>query len=310
MKSFRTIERRIEKEIMNTDILVRIASDEASKEEMIQSVEKAFQLMRQFAQRYSRFIKGNELWRFNQSAGGPVSQELLDLLQRATAHHQETDGKFDPSVLPSLEHEGYTGAYSDGLDHATSVPFSSLVLDPIARRATKPLELKIDFGGFGKGYIVDRVTEFLSRTHPHVLVDAGGDIATRGGDVGRGESHWIIGVENPAQIDGPELCLLSLSGEAVATSGTNRRKWRSNEGAKHHLIDPETRRSSESTFLSVTVIAPSAETADVLAKTLFLLGEGTAQQYATDRELPAIFCSVNGNFEINHFAQPYVYSLV
>lgn len=307
MKSFRTLERRIEKEIMNTDVMIRIASDEASKEEMAQSIEKSFQHMRRFVERYSRFVEGNDLWQFNQSTGGPVSEELFDLLWHAKEHYKETSGKFDPGILPALEHEGYGTTYSANTDPHLPTSFSSLILDMTTRSVKKPLGLKLDFGGFGKGYIVDHVANLLSNTYPHVLVDAGGDIATRGGDVGRGESRWIIGVENPAQTD-TELCFLSLSGEAVATSGINRRNWKSNEVTKHHLIDPETRRSSESNLLSVTVIAPSAEKADVLAKTLFLLGEEAAREYASDNRLPAIFYSVTGDFEINHFAQPYVYN--
>lgn len=306
MSGFRTLERRVEGEIMGTDILLRIASSDESKEVMADSLEDAFQMMRHFARRYSRFIKGNELWQFNQSTGGAVSTELFDLLSRAKKHYKETEGFFDPSVLPSLEREGYAGAYPDSNDVFPLSP-DDLVLDASIQSARKPLGLKLDFGGFGKGYIVDRVTEKLGRKYRHVLVDAGGDIALRGSDVGRGESSWIIGVEHPLEHD-TDLCLLSLSDQAVATSGKNRRVWQSAGEEKHHLIDPATRQSSRSDLLSVTVIALTAEAADVAAKTLFLLGSNAGRISALERSIPAIFFDTAGTFEINNFAQPYVWN--
>lgn len=290
MSGFRTLERRIDGEIMETDILLRIASPNESKESMSKSLEDAFRMIRQFADQYSRFITDNELWRFNQSAGGAVSAELFDLLSRAKQHYEKTAGRFDPSILPALEQEGYVGAYSGETD-TSSVSFDDLILDASLRSAEKPVGLKVDFGGFGKGYIVDRVAEKLGQRYQHVLVDAGGDIAVRGSDVGRGEVGWIIGVEHPIGRD-TDLCLLRLSDEAIATSGKNRRVWQSTKGEKHHLIDPLTRQSSRSDLLSVTIIAPSAEAADVEAKTLFLMGGTVGRKSAQERSIPAIFLTL------------------
>ncbi|MFZ1626731.1 MAG: FAD:protein FMN transferase [Candidatus Moraniibacteriota bacterium] len=306
MKSFRTIERRIFGEIMGTDILIRIASKDATKLEMEQSVERALQTMRSFSDRYSRFIIGNELWHFNESTGGPVSAELYELLRHANEHFQKTDGYFDPGILPALETEGYAGAYSGKITYQPA-SFGLLKFDPVTRSVRKPKRLKIDFGGFGKGYIVDRVMADLAREYPHVLVDAGGDIAVRGSDVGRGESHWVIGVENPVLPSQSDAYLLILTNQAVATSGKNRRVWKTTGVEKHHLIDPRTNQSSTSDLVAVTVIAPTCEAADVLAKTLFLMGSTAAQATALAKKIPAILFTHDTNI-INSYAQPYVWT--
>ena len=49
--------------------------------------------------------------------------------------------------------------------------------------------VKLDFGGIGKGYAVDRACELLAPFGP-CLVSAGGDLAVRGGS-------WPVGVERP-----------------------------------------------------------------------------------------------------------------
>jgi thiamine biosynthesis lipoprotein len=68
------------------------------------------------------------------------------------------------------------------------------------------------------------------------------------------------------------LLTLRLSDEAVATSGANRRRWRLGDREGHHLIDPRTGQPATTDLAQVTVVAPSAELADVLAKVAFLRG--------------------------------------
>lgn len=304
MSGYRTIERRIDGEIMSTDVLMRIASNDSPKETMEAVLDESFRSMREFADRFSRFRQGNELWQFNESEGGVVSSELFDLLVRAVEHFRKSGGRVDPSILPALETEGYPGAYG-GKVPRVKTGFTALTIDPATRSAHKPHGLKLDFGGFGKGYIVDHITEKLARRYPHVLVDAGGDIAVRGQDVGRGETGWIIEVENPAT-RGSSGILLRLSDEAIATSGKNRRTWKVDDHAKHHLIDPATGAPSTSDLVSATVIAPDCETADTLAKTLFLMGKRQALETAEHEEIPLIVFDESGAGTINRLAQPYV----
>ena len=114
---------------------------------------------------------------------------------------------------------------------------------------------RLDLGGIGKGYAVDRACELLAMVGP-CLVNAGGDLAVRGGS-------WPVGAGG--------VTLLLESG-AIATSGRDRRHWRRNGEERHHLIDPRTGRPAETGLRSVTVVAPSAVEAEVLAKVAFLGG--------------------------------------
>jgi thiamine biosynthesis lipoprotein len=88
---------------------------------------------------------------------------------------------------------------------------------------------------------------------------------------GPGNTAWQIGVEDPLR-PGCPLLHFEVREQAVATSGINRRTWRTGSRQAHHLIDPFTQRPPTSDLLQVTVVAPSAELADVLAKVAFLRG--------------------------------------
>ncbi|MGA9762113.1 MAG: FAD:protein FMN transferase, partial [Gaiellaceae bacterium] len=69
-----------------------------------------------------------------------------------------------------------------------------------------------------------------------------------------------------------------------------RRHWRRGAEERHHLIDPATGRPAETDLVRVTVVAPSAVEADVLAKTLFLSGE----EEAAAAGVPALLICADG----------------
>jgi thiamine biosynthesis lipoprotein len=115
--------------------------------------------------------------------------------------------------------------------------------------------VRLDLGGIGKGYAVDRAAELLAQAGP-CLVNAGGDVAVHGGS-------WPVGVDGAVTLE--------LSGGALATSGRDRRRWRRAGRELHHLIDPSTGAPAETDLLRATAVE-----AEVLAKWLFLLGERDA----------------------------------
>jgi thiamine biosynthesis lipoprotein len=66
---------------------------------------------------------------------------------------------------------------------------------------------------------------------------------------------------------------LSLCDAAVATSGTDYRRWHTEDGhIRHHIIDPRTGESAETDVLSATVIHEHAPTAEAYAKAMILRG--------------------------------------
>lgn len=303
--AWQTLRKEVHKDIMNTDILCEVQWSGEGDQGADQILDTALAMMRTFANRYSRFKKDNELYRFNQSEHMIVSPELFALLSQTKQFYASTNALFDPSILAALEEEGYHGAGHSPLP--AQVPqFSELILDPESRTVSKPKGLCIDLGGIGKGYIVDQVATYLSRHFDHFLIDAGGDIFVKGTNKKEGYPYWAIDVEHPISPH-ESAALLLLTDRAVATSGRNRRRWQKQGQEKHHIIDPRTQKSASQDFLSVTVIAKSTTEADVLAKTLFIAGEQEGYRLAEQWNVPAIFITKSGQVTINHQAQAYVW---
>ena len=113
-------------------------------------------------------------------------------------------------------------------------------------------------------------------------MSAGGDLAVRGGS-------WPVGVETL----GRNLTLELKSG-AVATSGSDRRRWATTEGEAHHLIDPRTGAPADTDLLRVTVVGRTAVEAEVLAKSLYLAGADRATYEADESRTPAVLTLADG----------------
>jgi thiamine biosynthesis lipoprotein len=153
-----------------------------------------------------------------------------------------------------------------------------------------PADYKVDLGGYVKGWAVDRAARYMAASETW-CINAGGDLLARGhGPEGLG---WMIGVEDPHR--SPKvLATISVVDAAIATSSTVRRRWMTDTGAAHHLIDPRTGRPSNTDLASVTVMASRAADAEVLSKQLILLGSHDGRLLAETREMPAFFVDRSG----------------
>lgn len=297
---------------MKTDIFVRILSKMPDATGRERDIDEAFSLFRRFSERFSRFRPESELSRFNGSEEQVVSPEFVDLLDRSSRWYHETGGVFDPSILPTLEAVGYAGSFGTESFGApmemekSPARFDELSIDRETRMVHKPRNLRIDFGGIGKGYIVDRVTDFLRERYENFFVYAGGDIFAGGKNAESGYEYWAVDVEDPLG-RGDSLVTLLLSDRAVATSGTNRRRWTIDGEKRHHLIDPRVRRSAETDLASVTVVAPSVEEAEVWAKTFCILGLKQGKRLSEKRMIPTLFVPENGDMVYNAYIEPYVW---
>ena len=118
----------------------------------------------------------------------------------------------------------------------------------------------------------------LALTAPS-LVSAGGDVAVRGVPT---EGAWAVAVD--------DTLTLGLTHGGLATSGSDRRRWRRAGVDQHHLIDPSTGRPAETDLLRVTAIGTDAVDAEVLAKDLFFAGSAEA----LERDLPAVLVTTDG----------------
>jgi FAD:protein FMN transferase len=230
---------------------------------------------------YSRFRPGSLLSRLNRERR-LADASLADIVRRALAMNVATGGAFDARVGPALVAAGYGVSFEQ---LPARRPDTTLRLAPpvdLLHVEVEGDEVRLegmgalDLGGIAKGWTIDQVAQAIeSHGYRDYVIDGGGDIRTRGH--GSDGEPWPIGVG--------EALVAHLSGEAVCTSSTARRRWPTPRGEAHHLIDPRTGTPSFSVVANVAVIAPDTTTADALA---------TAVVADPARALPAVTAAGGG----------------
>ncbi len=239
----------------------------------------------------SRFRPDSELSTLNRAGRVEASEDLLTVVELALEARERTGGRFDPTVHDALVAAGYDRTFEhvarDGAATGTGGSCGGPVLVDRAR-GTIELEhdVHLDLGGIGKGYTVDRAAAILSPAGS-ALVDAGGDIAA----IGRPDDlGWRVGIQTA-----DDTITVALEDAAIATSGSDRRRWRRDGEERHHLIDPATGRPAETDLVRVTVVHGTAVEAEVLAKSLFLAGEARATAEAASLGLPCVLVTGDGS---------------
>jgi thiamine biosynthesis lipoprotein len=266
-------------------VIVAKDSDVFAAKEISEAKKEIFR----FEQRFSRFIRNNELDRLNRAGGKKIraSKELIGILLEARRYYARTGKIFDPTTVVSLAALGYDKNFPDlanekiddgqadieGIkkDFFRRTTFSDLMIDEKKSTVCAPKNFRIDLGGIGKGYLADLIRQRISRRYEDFFVSLGGDLILSGRD--ETGKMWSVGVQDPSTLES-----ILLSGRAakkqlaVATSGIVARKGQKNNFVWHHLIDSRSGLPADNDLLSVTVFASTVTMADVFAKTVLILG--------------------------------------
>jgi thiamine biosynthesis lipoprotein len=227
----------------------------------------------------SSWDPGSQTSMINEHAGGTpvvVDAELFDLITRATGISKLTDGAFDISYASMDRIWKFDGSMTEMPDPETikasvaKVGYQNILLDKANKTVLlKYPGMKIGFGAIGKGYAADKARALLMEKGVRAgIINASGDMATWGRQA-NGE-EWKVAITNPLDKN-KAFALMPISDGAVVTSG-NYEKFVTFGGKRYtHIIDPRTGYPA-SGLLSVTVFAPSAELADALATSVFVMG--------------------------------------
>lgn len=233
----------------------------------------------------------------NKNAGiGPVAVdgELYGLIERAVGLSKLTDGAFDISYASMDRIWKFDGSMThmpteeEITSSVSKVGFEKIILDPNKKTVfLKEKGVKIGFGAIGKGYAADRAKDLLvAKGVPSGIINASGDMNTWGKQPNGQE--WKVAITNPMDKN-KVFALLPITNGAVVTSGNYEKFVRFNGKRYSHIIDPRTGYPS-SGILSVTVFAPSAELADALATSVFVMGKETGLDRIN--QMPKIECII------------------
>lgn len=183
-----------------------------------QAAHAAFALVDRLEQELSRFLANSDVSRLNELTAGQstrVSPTTMECLEIARHLYELTGGAFDVSI-------------GSGLDRLVLLPDDFTV-------HVEAEGVRLDLGGIGKGYAVDRMAELLEEDWgiDHALVH-GGFSSVLALEPPPDRDGWALTLSAPWP--GDERLLARLSARRVAFSASGTKK-----GA--HIVDPNTGRA-------------------------------------------------------------------
>lgn len=263
-----------DKTLMGTQVSVELWSDDPVVG--LDAIDVVFAEVERLDLMMNPWNTASELARINREAGSsPVitTPEIVEVIDRALFYSRMSDGAFDISFASVGQYYGYReGKSPDASQIAQSkqdIDFRAIRLNVEARSISFDNPgLQIDLGGIAKGYAVDRAINILRRAGiTSAVVAAGGDTRILG-DLG--DRPRTIGIRHPRKKD-EFVVMIPLENTAISTSGDYERFFIKDGVRFHHILDPDTGRSSKGAQ-SVSVLSPAGIDSDALSTTTFVLG--------------------------------------
>lgn len=246
--------------------------------EMIEHIEDLLSVYRASSQ----FSKINQ---FGSERSVYVDPKTLEVVLLAQAAYKWTDGCFDMTAGSLSEVWGFSrrqGAMptQPQIDAALqSVGTQFIEVDEVQStiRLTRP-GLKLNPGGIGKGYALDRAARILLGQGINDFMIHGGlsSIVARGNRQGA-SADWTVALKHPWRTE--ELIeTIPLRNQAIGTSGSGKQFFHFGGKRYSHIIDPRSGWPAEQ-MMSVTVICPSCAAADAIATGLFVMGVEKSREF-------------------------------
>ena len=250
-----------------------------------------FALAERYENLFSATKEGSDVWKINHGNGETVtvSEETAQLLVAATDYANTTGGRIDPTIRPVSElwdfgsegnaHVPEDASIKEALSHVSydNIRFgtapSGETGDPVYRTVTlTDPEAAVDLGFIAKGYIADKMKEYLlSQNVKSACISLGGNVLAVGEKPDG--SPFRIGIQEPFAETGKSLKTIEIRDVSVVTSGIYERCFYDEDGVLyHHVLNTATGYPVENELVSVTIICPSSMKADALSTSCLCLG--------------------------------------
>lgn len=272
--------------LMATEIDLQIIAPDNLNVEKIKS--GLIDELRRLEKIFSSYDPESELSQVNQKAFEKdilLSKDLYSVIKTSITYGQLSNGAFDMTILPLIRLWKVTNKSS------FKVPSDKQIKDTLKLIDYRNIKLNngklsflkkgmaIGLGGIAKGYIIDRGIVYLKEQGiENALLNIGGDLYALGRKGNK--DKWKVAIKNPrqGQYNTPNIAVILLENQALATSGDYERFQISKSGKRaHHILNPKTGYPAMKS-ISVTILAPDSIMADTIATIVFILGpkEGLA----------------------------------
>lgn len=234
---------------------------------------------------YNLYGSVNNLKLINDNAGiAPVTvdKEIIDLLKFSIDLYQKTDGEINIAMGKVLKiwHDYRTSGSNDPSqaqlppmdllqNAALHCNIEDIIIDEEASTVyLRDSEMSLDVGSIGKGFAVQKVSEFArEKGFSNLIINCGGNAISIGPKPDN--KNWVLGIQNPDLEASEDLIKrVSFTDMCLVTSGDYQRFYTVDGVDYCHIIDPDTLMPANY-FSAISIICDNSGMADSLSTALF-----------------------------------------
>lgn len=281
------------------DTVIQITIYDVEKKDCLDA---CMELAGAYEELLSPTVEGSDIWNINHSGGAPVqvSDETAELLQTALSYCEMSQGRIDltmetvsalwdfhptatASSTPASPDSSENGAETDAINTTDRIPDETAIAEALRHvdyhnlhieGSTVTLldpESRISLGFIAKGYIADKLKEYLlSQDIESAIINLGGNLLALGAKPDG--SPFRFGIQRPFDDQGTPIIVLPVSDKSAVSSGVYERYFYQNDTLYHHILSPTNGYPVQNELLGVTILSDSSTAGDALSTTCFVLG--------------------------------------
>lgn len=279
---------------------------------------ECFAVIDKYEKLFSRTMESSEVYQINRASAGQsqtsftVSDELKDILEFSLEYSSISKGALDISIAPlsslwdfsGLEHKTEAPAAEKIAEATDLVDYTNVKLDGNTLTFSKP-GMQLELGAVAKGYIADRVKDFLlSKGVTSAIINLGGNILLVGSKPK--DVAFNVGIQKPFEDrDSVVVAISELKDCSMVSSGIYERYFYDKNGIfYHHILDSKTGYPCDTDLLQVTIISKESSTGDALSTACFALGLKKGMELIDSiPDIYAVFITSDGSL---HFSEGYL----
>ena len=231
-----------------------------------------------------------------------ISEDLAALLSEGLSITKESDGAFDIAIAPLTSLWDFTAEdpkVPDDADIQNALPLCSS--DGVTINGQDIIlpsdDIQFDVGAIAKGYIADRLKDFLVKKGVNsAIINLGGNVLCIGSKPDG--TPFKVGIQKPFADRNETEAVMDITGKSVVSSGIYERCFKQNGKLYHHILNPKTGYPYDNGLISVTIISDQSVDGDALSTTCFALGLEDGMKFAEKKGVQAVF--ITEDYELHY----------
>ena len=248
-------------------------------------IDTCFDMANTYEHFFSHTLEGSDIYNINHANGAPVEvhDETAELIRYGIAFGDLSDGVFDISIgaltdLWDIPNNNGTIPAQTQIDAAlATVDYRQITVDGNTVTLGNP-DAALDLGGIAKGYVADRMREYLNANGAcEGFINLGGNVLTLGQKAN--DEPYHIGIRKPFGEDGETITTVDVTDRSIVTSGRYERYFEKDGHIYHHILDPKNGYPYDNGLNGVTILSDSSMAGDALSTICFALGQEKGTEF-------------------------------